>query len=72
MYYLSKYLINFEIYKIPTFQKGTVKDGFITESCSILQKMCQITILSISPYFGGWSQSEKVSEIKPTLIKKEL
>ena len=69
-YVLNIQVINFAIYKIPTFQKGIVKDGLISENFSILQKMCQFRILSISPYFGRWSQSQKVSEIKPSLIKR--
>ena len=41
-----------------------VTGGLISESFSSLKKICQITILTISPLrfgklFGGWSQSEK-------------
>ena len=48
----------------------------------IHQKMCQITILSNSPYkedviviwhiFGGWSWSEKLSDIKPPFTNEVL
>ena len=62
------------------FKDGN-KGGLISESFSILQKMCQITILStinlkrrssivIWYIFLGWTQSEKRSEIKSPLQKK--
>jgi predicted nucleotide-binding protein (sugar kinase/HSP70/actin superfamily) len=41
------------------------KDDLITESFSILQKMCQLTILNFSTYF-----KKKVKIVIDTLIRK--
>ena len=58
------------------------KGGLISESFSISKKKCQISMLSttihlrkyaqdsdLAHFWGRWSQSETISEIKLTLVK---